>query len=88
MSDHDQDRVGSKALLELIVKNLVDHPDEVHVDEVEHAQEAVLELSVAQADMGRVIGKNGRVINAIRALIQVAAVKEGKQTTVEILENH
>lgn len=77
---------GSKELLEYVVKSLVDNPDEVHVSEAGHAREMILQLSVAGADMGRVIGKNGRVINSIRALVQVAAAKEGKNVSVEILE--
>ncbi len=78
--------VGCSELLTFIVKGLVDRPDEVYVEEVDQSSETVLELSVAKSDMGRVIGKGGRVINAIRSLIQVAAAKEGKQVTVEILE--
>jgi hypothetical protein len=77
---------GSKALLEYIVKSVVDNPDDVQVTESGYAREKVLQLSVAGTDMGRVIGKGGRVINAIRALVQVAAAKEGIQVTVEILE--
>ncbi len=80
------DEAGSKALLEYIVRSLVDSPDAVQVDETGHGRELVLQLSVAGSDMGRVIGKNGRVINAIRALIQVAAAKEGKQVSVEVVE--
>lgn len=81
-----EDQSGSKALLEYIVKSVVDNPDEVAVTESGHGREKVLQLSVAGPDMGRVIGKGGRVINAIRALVQVAAAKEGTQVTVEILE--
>lgn len=77
---------GSQALLTYIVKSLVDNPDDVAVTEVGHAREKVLQLSVATADMGRVIGKNGRVINAIRSLVQVAAAKEGNQISIEIVE--
>ena len=82
-----EDVVGSKELLEFIVKGLVDHPDEVQVAEAGYDDDAVLELSVAGSDMGRVIGRGGRVINAIRSLIQVAAAKEGRQVSVEILES-
>lgn len=81
-----EDLSGSKALLEYIVKSVVDNPDEVAVTETGYGREKVLQLSVAGGDMGRVIGKGGRVINAIRALVQVAAAKEGTQVTVEILE--
>lgn len=75
-----------KELVEFIVKSLVDSPDEVRVDAVEDRSETTLELSVAADDMGRVIGKNGRVINSIRALVQVAAAKEGKRVNLEVLE--
>lgn len=75
-----------KELLEYVVKSLVDHPDQVTVEESVSGSETVLELSVAASDMGRVIGKNGRVINAIRTLVQVPAAKLGQQVSVEILE--
>lgn len=81
-----EEGVGSKALLEFVIKSLVDNPDEVHVEEIDHSNETVLELSVNSSDMGRVIGKGGRVINAVRSLIQVSAAKAGKQVSVEIIE--
>ena len=76
-----------KELVEYVVKSLVDHPEDVSVDEISDRQGAVLELSVAVSDMGRVIGKSGRVINAIRALLQVAAAKQGQHVTLELLES-
>lgn len=78
---------NSQALLEYIVKSLVDEPDVVSVTESSHGRETILHLSVSQPDMGRVIGKNGRVINSIRALVQVAAAKEGRQASIEIVEH-
>ncbi len=75
-----------KELVEYIVKSLVDDPDAVHVDEYVDRSATTLELSVAAPDMGRVIGKNGRVINSIRSLLQVLADKEGKQVSLEVLE--
>lgn len=81
-----EEGVGPKSLLEYVVKGLVDNPDEVYVQEVKHPNETILELSVSGSDMGRVIGKGGRVINAVRGLIQVAAAKEGSQVSVEIIE--
>ena len=75
-----------KELVEYIVKSLVDNPDEVVVEEIDNGSELVLELTVAGSDMGRVIGKNGRVINSIRTLVQVSAAKEGKQVAVELVE--
>jgi predicted RNA-binding protein YlqC (UPF0109 family) len=75
-----------KALTEYIAKSLVDHPDEVVVDEDRQGNRVTLELSVAKNDMGRVIGKSGRVANAIRTLLRVAAEREGKQVTLDVIE--
>lgn len=76
-----------KELVEFIVKSLVDYPDEVYVDAIQDAGTTVLELRVARADMGRVIGKGGRVINAVRALVQVQAAKLGQNAALEIVED-
>jgi predicted RNA-binding protein YlqC (UPF0109 family) len=76
-----------KELVEFVVKSLVDNPDEVSVYEINDRQGTILELSVAASDMGRVIGKSGRVINAIRSLLQVAAAKQGQRVTLELLES-
>jgi uncharacterized protein len=75
-----------KDLLEYIVKGLVDNPDAVEVYEIENGNTVTLELSVASDDMGRVIGRRGRVINAIRALVQVKAARLGKTADIELLE--
>jgi predicted RNA-binding protein YlqC (UPF0109 family) len=75
-----------KALTEYIAKSLVDHPDEVTVDEIRHGNRVTLELSVAKDDMGRVIGKGGRVANAIRTLLRVSAEREGNQVTLDVVE--
>ena len=75
-----------KALTEYIAKSLVEHPDEVAVDEIRHGNRVTLELSVAKEDMGRVIGKGGRVANAIRTLLRVAAEREGNQVTLDVVE--
>ena len=75
-----------KELVEYIVKSLVDQPDEVHVTETQSGDTTILELSVAAPDMGRVIGKGGRIINAIRKLLQVAAAKQGKRASLELIE--
>lgn len=75
-----------KDLVEYLVRSLVDHPDEVSVDEVEEQSGVVLELRVAGSDMGRVIGRGGRVINAMRSLVQVAAAKAGKHVSLELIE--
>jgi len=75
-----------KDLVEYIAKSLVDDPASVEVTETTTGSSAiVLELHVAPDDMGRVIGKSGRVANAIRALLRVVAAKEGKRVTLEIV---
>ncbi len=75
-----------KELVEFIVKSLVDNPDQVEVHEVDDQSGTIVEVSVAQPDMGRVIGKSGRVINSIRSIVQVAAAKRGQRVSVEIIE--
>ena len=65
-----------KELLEVIAKNLVDHPEEVIVTEIEGEKSLVLELKVAPDDMGKVIGKQGRIAKAIRTVIKAYATKE------------
>ena len=75
-----------KDLVEYIARSLVDDPASVEVTETTTGSSAiVLELRVAPDDMGRVIGKSGRVANAIRALLRVVAAKEGKRVTLEIV---
>ena len=76
-----------KELVEFIVKSLVDSPDQVEVHEVDDQSGTIVEISVAQPDMGRVIGKSGRVINSIRSIVQVAAAKQGRRISVEIVED-
>ncbi|MAT96492.1 MAG: RNA-binding protein [Anaerolineaceae bacterium] len=75
-----------KDLVEYVVKSLVESPDEVSIAEYDNQDETVLELTVAGSDMGRVIGKSGRVINAIRTLAQVAAAKQDTRVSVELVE--
>jgi predicted RNA-binding protein YlqC (UPF0109 family) len=72
-------------LVEYVVKSLVDDPDSVAVEETRDAGQVVLELRVAEPDMGRVIGKSGRVINAIRAIVQIAAAKKGERVSLELI---
>jgi len=74
-----------KHLLEQIAKALVDYPEEVEVREVEGERSIILELRVAPDDMGKVIGKQGRIARAIRTVIGAAAVKEEKRVVVEIV---
>ena len=73
-----------KKLVEVIAKSLVDSPDEVVVTEVEKENSVVIELKVAHADMGKVIGKQGRIAKAIRSVVKAAASKEDKKVIVEI----
>ena len=73
-----------KELVEVIAKALVNNPDEVVVTETETDRETVLELKVAPSDMGKVIGKQGRIAKAIRSVVKVAASKEDKRVTLEI----
>ena len=73
-----------KGLLEVIAKSLVDNPDKVVVTEKETEKGLVLELKVAPSDMGKVIGKQGRIAKAIRSVVKAAASRENKQVSVEI----
>ncbi|MFA5527971.1 MAG: KH domain-containing protein [Peptostreptococcales bacterium] len=73
-------------LVEMIAKALVDHPEEVIVNEVEGTQSIIIELKVSQEDMGKVIGKQGRIAKAIRTVVKAAASKEDKRVTVEIIQ--
>jgi hypothetical protein len=75
-----------KELVEFIVKSLVDNPDQVEINEIDDHSGIIVEVTVAQPDMGRVIGKGGRVINSIRSIVQVAAAKQGQRVSVEIIE--
>jgi predicted RNA-binding protein YlqC (UPF0109 family) len=74
-----------RELVEYMARSLVDDPQAVVVHEIEGASTTIYELTVASNDMGRVIGKQGRVANAMRTLLRVAAVKEGKRVTLEIV---
>lgn len=74
-----------KELIEIIAKALVDKPEEVRVQEVEGERTIIYELTVAPEDMGKVIGKQGRIAKAIRTVVKSAAVKIDKKVTVEIL---
>ena len=74
-----------KQLVEIIAKSLVDNPDSVQVKEVSGEQSIILELKVAPEDMGKVIGKQGRIAKAIRTVVKAAAIKENKRVVVEII---
>jgi uncharacterized protein len=74
-----------KALIEVIAKALVDHPEEVRVSVVEKDRTICYELSVHSEDMGKVIGKQGRIAKALRTVVGAAATKENKRISIEIL---
>ncbi|WP_425449600.1 KH domain-containing protein [Dethiothermospora halolimnae] len=73
-------------LVEIIAKSLVDNPDAVAVNEVEGTQSVIIELKVAPEDMGKVIGKQGRIAKAIRTVVKAAAIKDNKRVNVEIIQ--
>jgi len=75
-----------KELVEYIARSLVEEPEEVQVRQMGGGSRVRIELSVAKDDMGRVIGKGGKVANSIRTLLRVAAEKEGKQATLDVVE--
>ena len=74
-----------KDIVEIIAKSLVDHPDQVVVEEKDDDRMTVFELHVAQDDMGKVIGKQGRIAKAMRTVVKAAATRENKKVTVEII---
>lgn len=74
-----------KELVEVIAKALVDHPDEVVVTEKQEGKDIIVELHVAQSDMGKVIGKQGRIAKAIRSVVKAASSKDNTRVDVEIV---
>jgi predicted RNA-binding protein YlqC (UPF0109 family) len=85
MNSHS-DTTALKDLVTLLAKALVDKPDEVSVDEVESDQTSVLELRVAQDDLGKVIGKQGKTARALRTILSAASTKLRRRSVLEILE--
>lgn len=75
-----------KDVLENIAKALVEHPEQVSVTEIEEGDSVTLELRVADGDMGKVIGKQGKIARAIRTVVKAAASLENKHATVEIVQ--
>jgi predicted RNA-binding protein YlqC (UPF0109 family) len=75
-----------KDLLEFLAKSLVNDPDDVHVVVTETDTTVVLELSVAKDDIGKVIGKQGRIVRALRTIIKASAARDGKRVIVEIVD--
>lgn len=74
-----------KDIVEIIAKSLVDHPEQVVVEEKEDEQGIVYQLHVASDDMGKVIGKQGRIAKAMRTVVKAAATRENKRVNVEII---
>jgi predicted RNA-binding protein YlqC (UPF0109 family) len=75
-----------KELVELIAKSLVDNPEQVQVSQLDGEQTSILELRVAQEDMGKIIGKQGRTAQAIRLILGAAGMKLKKRYTLEIID--
>ncbi|MDX1615452.1 MAG: KH domain-containing protein [Candidatus Promineifilaceae bacterium] len=76
---------AAKDLVEYVVTSLVDHPDQVQVTEIDEGQTMVIEVRVAESDMGRVIGRRGSVVNSMRTLLQVPGYRKGKRIQLEIV---
>ena len=74
-----------KEIVEIIARALVDHPESVVVEEKDEDRMTVFELHVAQEDMGKVIGKQGRIAKAMRTVVKAAATRENQRATVEII---
>lgn len=72
-------------LLKYLAQQLVDEPDQVEVSQIQEDRSLVLELKVSSKDMGKVIGKNGKIAQALRTVVKAAGLKEGKRVTVEIV---
>lgn len=75
-----------KELVEVIAKSLVDHPEDVRVEEKQQARQVTLELHVDEDDMGKVIGRQGRIAKAMRTVVKAAATRENKKVSVDIIE--
>ncbi len=78
--------MNCRELVEYIVKSLVDHPDQVEIREIEGEKSTILELRVPKDDIGKVIGKHGRIARAIRTVMSAASIKSGKRVVLEILD--
>lgn len=76
-----------KDLVNFIAQAIVDHPQEVEVNEVEGEKSIIIELKVNDEDMGKIIGKQGRIANAIRTVVKAAATRDGKRVIVEIMQH-
>lgn len=74
-----------KEILETIIKNLVENKEQVSINEIEGTQSVVFEVKVAESDMGKIIGKQGKIAKSIRTVMKAVAAKEHKRATVEFL---
>ena len=75
-----------KELVEVIAKSLVDHPEDVRVEEEQEDRQVTLKLHVDEDDMGKVIGRQGRIAKAMRTVVKAAATRENKRVSVDIIE--
>jgi predicted RNA-binding protein YlqC (UPF0109 family) len=80
------EEISMKELVEYISRSIVDDPDQLWVNQERMGNKVRIELQVSKEDMGRVIGKGGRVANSIRVLLRVAAAREGKQVSLDVVE--
>lgn len=80
------DSIGVKQFLEFVIRQLVEFPDEVMLSEMPSGKTTVFRLQMRQTDVGRIIGRNGQTIQAIRALLSSAASRHGERATLEIIE--
>jgi predicted RNA-binding protein YlqC (UPF0109 family) len=80
------DGTGVRAVVELLARALADRPDDVRVTESQHRHKTLIELFVAPTDLGKVIGRQGRTVAALRTLAATAGEREGKDVTLEIRE--
>lgn len=78
--------MSAARLVEFVANNMVSEPDQIQVDEIPGAEESVIELRLADQDIGKIIGKNGSVIRAIRTLISACSVKDQKNYQLEIID--
>jgi predicted RNA-binding protein YlqC (UPF0109 family) len=75
-----------RELVEYLTKSLVDEPDEVSVEEVDAGRVTVYEVTVAEDDVGKIIGRSGRTVNAVRAVVRAAAVRDGRRVLVDVVD--
>jgi uncharacterized protein len=80
-----EDNVGLKDLAEYLIKSLADHPEQVELEEREDDDTVLIELKISPEDLGKIIGKNGNTINAIRTVLQTAASSHKKRAKLEVL---